>query len=130
MLVRFTMCAALASSGCFALAVGRTHHELLTSSVIDTRVTKQPADIDSTLCYVDRKVATTERKRISSWFRFSSLGEVTVGLIASLLGAPAYYVGLPVLVDGLMTIIYVKGQDDKMINRSHWEETIEAAPCK
>lgn len=121
---------ALAQSACFALAVGNTHDQVLTSAVVETRVTSQQADVDGTLCYIDQLEAVTIRRRISEKFFAAAAGEAVVGGVASLFGSPWWYAGLPIFVDGLMTLVYQKAVNRKVVSRRRWQLSNDTGPCR
>jgi hypothetical protein len=119
-----------AESACFPLAIATTRDQQLGSSVVGTRVTSQRADVAGTLCYVEHKTRVSVRKHVSSDFRLGAGLELLGGSIASLFGVPALYFGLPIVFDGLLTAVYIKGQDLKVSVRATWESSNDTAACK
>jgi hypothetical protein len=127
--IRVVVVVLLAQSGCFAIAIGTTHHEIVTETIGGTRLTSQPADVAGTQCYVDQQHVLYRRKRVSSYIRFGALLELTGGLVASLFGAPYYYGGLPAMADGLIAAAWAKGQDGKDYVERQWEVSMETQAC-
>jgi hypothetical protein len=119
----------LLESACFPLAIASTRDQQLGSEVIKTRVTSQRADIDGTQCYVEHRTRVKRRHHIALDFRLGAGLEIIAGGTVSLFGTPALYYGLPLLFDGLLTIIYIKARDGSADQTITWEASNDTAAC-
>lgn len=123
------VCAA-ALTGCFAITIGQTRKEHLSSTVVETRVSSQRANISGTLCYLDQRITVTRRNVIPSMTRpFAGL-ELLLGGLTAFAPSPWNMVGLAFAADGLIALIYILTQDEKMSTRHTWEVSNETAACK
>jgi hypothetical protein len=120
---------AIALSGCFAFAAGSTREQELSRHVDDTRVTEQEADVDGRLCYVDHKTTVSFKRRIPKAYRIAVGTELLVGGLVSLGGNPYFLYMTPLLLDGLITLIYIAGQDNHDFQRTRWEPSNDTGTC-
>jgi hypothetical protein len=121
---------AMLCSGCFFFALGTTRDQELSRSIGDTRVTEHEADVDGQLCYVDHQTTARVRRRVPGVFRLGVGLELVGGGLVSLGGDPYYLYMLPVLLDGLMTMIYLAGEDKHERHRTSWESSNDTGACK
>jgi hypothetical protein len=121
---------ALVQSGCFVLALGTTRSEQLSSNIIGRRTTSQQASLDGSQCYVDHRLEVKTRSVIPRQWRAFAGGELLLGLLTAPFGTPVVYAAGPAIVDGLLALVYVLAQDQKVSMRRRWEVSNETSGCR
>jgi hypothetical protein len=124
---------AVLQSGCSLIALGATRKEQLWSNVVETRVTKQPANIDGTQCYVDHYTAVRSKTHIPSTFRIIAGLEILTGLLAMAgfaADSPYFAASGLMAIDGVTLALAIAIGDGHESTRKSWQVTNETTYCK
>ncbi len=128
----------IVASGCTVVTIAGSRKEAMGTVSVDLRVTGRRANLDGTLCYVERKQRVTSRTHIVKGF-------LPFAPIQGLVGAGVLVAGLPgsdesadstlmgiggvLLVDFIIAATYVFLRSDSLVNDESWVQTGETATC-
>jgi len=116
---------AVASAGCFPLAIAKTKDEVVDEQDLGSRPSRAHADIDGHYCFVDHETRTTKKAFVNSWFR---VGGAFNALLFGLSMSFNPIVGV-IALDGLMAFVYGVAKNGKQRTTTTWEPTTETTVC-
>jgi hypothetical protein len=120
------------SSGCIAIAIGKTSHEEMNRSTVDTRATSHQADVSGQRCYVEQKTRVVSKVHMHREFAAAGLLEALVGTLPAFddnASQTLRYGGYAMIADGLLAAFWTYIHDGSVSTDEDWAMTSDTGSC-